>query len=264
MDLPQNHFKNMLLARQLQIGLWCSLCSNISAEIVSDSGFDWALLDTEHAPNELPNILGQLQAMARGTAAAVVRPAWNDPVLIKRLLDIGAQTLLIPFIQNATEAKQAVAACRYPTAGSRGITTGGRASRFGRVRSYLTDADREVCVLVQVETSAAIDQIEAIAEVDGVDGVFVGPSDLSASMGHIGNPLHAEVQRAIEGAARRIEASGKSSGILTSVEGDARRYIQWGYRFVAVGTDIGLLAKNADMLAASFKEGTAGIVRTPV
>jgi 4-hydroxy-2-oxoheptanedioate aldolase len=253
MDIPENPFKRRLLAKQLQIGLWCSLCSNISAEIVGDSGFDWALLDTEHAPNEVPTILGQLQAMARGTAAPVVRPAWNDTVLIKRLLDIGAQTLLIPFVQSAEEATRAVAACHYPPAGVRGITTGGRASRFGRVGSYLKEADREICVLVQVETMTAIDQIEAIAAVDGVDGIFVGPSDLSASMGHIGNPLHTDVQRAIKDAAERIAASGKVSGILTAAEVDARRYIEWGYRFVAVGTDIGLLAKHADQLAASFK-----------
>ena len=254
MQLAENIFKRRLLAGDLQIGLWSSLCSNISAEIVADSGFDWILLDTEHAPNELPAILAQLQALARGTAAPIVRPAWNDTVLIKRLLDVGAQTLLIPFVQNAEEAQRAVAACRYPPAGVRGITTGGRASRFGRVANYLKQADSEICVLVQVETSAAIEAIEAIAAVEGIDGIFVGPADLSASMGHIGDPQHPQVQRAIESAARRIEACGKASGILTSVEADARRYIDWGYRFVAVGTDIGLLARGADKLAASFKK----------
>lgn len=255
MQLPQNAFKRRLLAKELQIGLWCSLCSNIGAELVADSGFDWLLIDTEHAPNELPTVMGQLQAITGGTASAVVRPAWNDMVLIKRLLDIGAQTLLIPFVQTAEEAARAVAACRYPPEGVRGITTGSRAARYGRVAGYLKEASREICVLVQVETMTAIDQIEAIASVEGVDGVFVGPSDLSASMGHIGNPLHPEVQRALEDAARRIDAAGKVSGILTTVETDARRYIDWGYRFVAVGTDIGLLAKTADMLAASFKAG---------
>jgi 4-hydroxy-2-oxoheptanedioate aldolase len=254
MKTPENSFKRRLLAKELQIGMWCSLCSTLSAEIIGDAGFDWMLLDTEHAPNELPNILGQLQAMSRGTAAPVVRPAWNDTVLIKRLLDVGAQTLLIPFVQNAEEATRAVSACRYPPAGVRGITTGGRGARFGRASSYLKEADREICVLVQVETMTAIDQIEAIAAVDGVDGIFVGPSDLSASMGHIGNPLHPEVQRAIEDAGRRIAACGKASGILTGVEADARRYIEWGYRFVAVGTDIGLLTRHTDALAASFKK----------
>jgi 4-hydroxy-2-oxoheptanedioate aldolase len=254
MQTPQNAFKRRLLAKELQIGLWCSLGSNIAAEIVGDSGFDWMLLDTEHAPNEPPDVLAQLQAFAVGTAQVVVRPAWNDAVLIKRLLDIGAQTLLVPFVQNAEEARRAVAACRYPPAGIRGITTGGRASRYGRAASYLKEADQQVCLLVQAETLGAIDRIPEIAAVDGVDGVFVGPSDLSASMGHIGNPLHPEVQRAIETAAKRINDAGKAAGILTSVEADARRYIEWGYRFVAVGTDIGLLARNADALAAAFRK----------
>jgi 2-keto-3-deoxy-L-rhamnonate aldolase RhmA len=254
MQTPQNAFKRRLLAGELQIGLWGSLGSNIAAEIIGDAGFDWVLLDTEHAPNEPPDVLAQLQAFAVGTAQVVVRPAWNDAVLIKRLLDIGAQTLLIPFVQNAEEARQAVAACRYPPAGIRGITTGGRAARFGRATSYLKEADRQVCVLVQAETLGAIDRIPEIAAVEGVDGVFVGPSDLSASMGHIGNPLHPDVQRAIETAAQRIRDAGKVSGILTAVEADARRYIEWGYRFVAVGTDIGLLAKNTDALAAAFRK----------
>jgi len=211
---------------------------------------------TVDQPNGPATEQGRLfDAVATADALHTVRRSrsWSLGAFSKRLLDIGAQTLLIPFVQNANEAKQAVAACRYPPAGVRGITTGGRASRFGRVGSYLKEADREICLLVQVETQAAIDEIEAIAAVDGVDGIFVGPSDLSASMGHIGNPAHPDVQRAIEIAARRIAASGKASGILTGVEADARRYIEWGYRFVAVGTDIGLLARNADMLAKAFK-----------
>lgn len=254
MNTPQNSFKSRLLAGDLQIGLWSSLCSNIAAEIIGDSGFDWILLDTEHAPNELPGVLAQLQALGAGTAGAVVRPAWNDAVLIKRLLDIGAQTLLIPFVQNAEEARRAVAACRYPPVGIRGITMGGRASRFGRAARYLKEADGQVCVLVQAETQAAVDRIPEIAAVDGVDGIFVGPSDLSASMGHIGNPVHPDVQRAIKLAGRSIADAGKAGGILTSVEAEARRYIEWGYRFVAVGTDIGLLAKNADALVGSFRQ----------
>lgn len=253
MELPRNTFKTGIAAGRLQIGLWSSLCSNIVAEIIADSGFDWILLDTEHSPNELPGLLSQLQACARGTAAPIVRPAWNDPVLIKRVLDIGAQTLLIPFVQSVEEAAKAVAACRYPPAGIRGITASGRASRYGRVPDYLTRADAEICVLVQIETRAALQHLEAIAVVDGVDGVFIGPSDLSASMGHIGKPLHPEVQEAVESAGRRLRSIGKAGGILTSAEADARRYIEWGYRFVAVGSDLGLLAKSADALARSFK-----------
>ena len=200
MDMPRNSFKHAIANGELQIGLWCSLCSPITAEIVSHSGFDWLLLDTEHSPNEVPDVLVQLQAIQAGTAAAIVRPAWNDIVLIKRFLDIGAQTLLIPFVQTPDEARRAVEATRYPPGGVRGITGSGRASRYGRVKDYLKNASQEICLLVQVETRSALDQIEAIASVDGIDGVFIGPNDLSASFGHIGNWGHPEVQAALEDA----------------------------------------------------------------
>jgi 4-hydroxy-2-oxoheptanedioate aldolase len=253
MDLRRNAFKHALAAGNLQIGLWCSLCSNIAADIVSDSGFDWLLLDTEHAPNEIPDVLAQLQAAERGAAMPVVRPAWNDAVLIKRALDIGAQSLLVPYVQNAEEARRAVEAVRYPPAGIRGVASASRASRYGRVTDYLKNADSEICLLVQVETRPALDQLEAIAKVDGVDGVFIGPSDLSASLGHVGNPQHPDVQKALEDAARRLKAIGKPPGILTGNEDEARRYIGWGYLFVAVGSDTGLLGRGADMLAKKFK-----------
>ncbi len=253
MDLPRNTFKAGMAAGKLQIGLWCSLCSPIAAELVSYSGFDWLLLDTEHSPNEVPDILGQLQASARGTAHAIVRPAWNDPVLIKRYLDIGAETLLLPYVQNAQEAMRAVEATRYPPIGIRGVTGSGRASRFGRVTDYLKKANDEVCVLVQVETREALGKLDEIAAVPGVDGVFIGPSDLSASFGHIGNPAHREVQAAIEDAGKRIRAAGKGAGILTGNEEEARRYIGWGYNFIAVGTDLVLLARATDTLAQKFK-----------
>lgn len=255
MDLPENSFKRAIAAGKLQIGLWSSLASNIAAEIVSDSGFDWILFDTEHSPNEIPGLLSQLQASARGTAAAIVRPAWNDAVLIKRVLDIGAQSVLIPYVQNADEARRAVAAVRYPPAGIRGVAAAARASRYGRVKNYLKTAEREICLLVQVETRSALDALESIAAVDGVDGVFIGPSDLSASFGHIGNPQHPEVQAALEDAVRRLKAAGKPAGILTLSEDEARRYIGWGYVFVAVGSDTGLLGRGADALAAKFKAG---------
>jgi 4-hydroxy-2-oxoheptanedioate aldolase len=253
MDLPRNSFKHAIAAGRLQIGLWSSLCSNIAAEIIADSGFDWILLDTEHSPNEIPDLLAQLQAVARGTASPIVRPAWNDAVLIKRCLDIGAQTLLLPYVQNAEEARRVIAATRYPPAGIRGVTGSGRAARYGRVTDYLKKADSEICVLVQVETGAALEQLEAIAKVDGVDGVFIGPSDLAASLGQIGNPAHPEVQRALEDAVKRLKALGKPAGILTPNEEEARRYIGWGYTFVAVGVDLGLLARGADALAKRFK-----------
>jgi 4-hydroxy-2-oxoheptanedioate aldolase len=253
MDLPRNAFKHAIAAGQLQIGLWSSLASTIAADVVSDSGFDWILLDTEHSPNELPSLLGQLQVLARSATSPVVRPAWNDPVLFKRILDIGAQTLLVPYVQNAEEAQRAVLATRYPPAGIRGVTGSGRASRYGRVKDYLKTAEREIAVLVQVETGTALDQLEAIAAVEGVDGVFIGPSDLAASLGHIGNPAHADVQARIEDAVKRLKALGKPAGILTGNEDEARRYIDWGYTFVAVGVDLGLLSRSADALAKKFK-----------
>ncbi len=253
MELPRNAFKHAIAAGKLQIGLWCSLCSNIAVDIVSDSGFDWLLLDTEHSPNELPAVLSQLQAVRGGTATPIVRPAWNDPVLIKRVLDIGAPAVLLPYVQNVEEARRAVASTRYPPVGIRGVTASGRASRYGRITDYAKKADSEICVLVQVETRSALDQLEAIAKVEGIDGVFIGPADLAASFGHVGNPAHPEVQRALEDAARRLTTIGKPAGILTPNEEEARRYIGWGYNFVAVGADLGLLKGGADALAKKFK-----------
>ena len=252
MDMPRNSFKHAIAKGELQIGLWCSLCSPITAEIVSHSGFDWLLLDTEHSPNEVPDVLAQLQAVQAGTAAAIVRPAWNDIVLIKRFLDIGAQTLLIPFVQTPDEARRAVEATRYPPGGIRGITGSGRASRYGRVKDYLRNASQEICLLVQVETRSALDQIEAIASVDGIDGVFIGPNDLAASFGHIGNWGHPEVQAALKNAVERLKKIGKPAGILTPNEEEAKRFVDWGYVFVAVGADLGLLARGADALAKRF------------
>jgi 4-hydroxy-2-oxoheptanedioate aldolase len=252
-EFQKNAFKAALTQGKLQIGLWSSLCSNIAADILSDCGFDWILLDTEHSPNEIPDLVGQLQAIRGGTATPIIRPAWNDAVLAKRALDIGAQTLLFPYVQNAEEAKRAVASTRYPPQGIRGVSVAARASRYGRTPGYLGKANSEICVLVQVETREAMNELEAIARVEGVDGVFIGPSDLAASLGHLGNPAHPDVQAAIHDCVKRLKALGKPAGILTGNEDEARRYIEWGYLFVAVGADIGLLAKNADALAKKFK-----------
>ncbi len=253
MELMRNNFKQAIAEGRVQIGLWSSLCSNIGAEVLADAGFDWILLDGEHSPNDVPSTMSQMQALVGGTAMPIVRPAWNDAVMIKRILDIGAQTILVPYVQNAEEAKRAVAAVRYPPAGIRGVASSTRANHYGRVNNYLKLSDSEICLLVQVETRPALGELEAIAKVEGVDGVFIGPSDLAASLGHIGNPAHPEVQAALEDAVKRLKAVGKAAGILTLSEEEARRYIDWGYVFVAVGSDIGLLGRGADALAKKFK-----------
>jgi len=252
-SLPTNAFKQALRESRPQIGLWCSLCSNIVAEVIAGSGFDWILLDTEHAPNELPMVFSQLQALAESAVAPVVRPAWNDMVLIKRLLDIGAQNLLIPYVQTPEEAKAAVAAVRYPPEGVRGVAVLHRANRYGRVKDYTLRIGEQLCVLVQIETQLALKNIEAIAAVDGVDGLFIGPSDLAAALGHLGNPGHPEVQATIADALARIRKAGKAPGILAPVEAEARRWLEAGCTVVAVGSDLGLLARHSSELAAKYK-----------
>ena len=252
--LPSNAFKNAIRQGRPQIGLWSSLCSNLAAEVVGGSGFDWILIDMEHAPNELPMVISQLQALNSGTAAPVVRPAWNDFVIIKRLLDAGVQNLLIPYVQTVEEAKAAVAATRYPPQGIRGVAVAHRANQFGRVTDYLSRAGEEICVQVQIETQLALKNIEAIAAVDGVDGLFIGPSDLAASFGHLGEPSHPEVHAAIENALKRIKATGKAPGILAPVESEARCWLEIGCVVLAVGSDVGLLARQSEALATKYRQ----------
>jgi len=252
MDLPKNLFKQRLLAGERQIGLWCALSSAYAAEVVAGAGFDWLLFDTEHAPGGLQTTLGQLQAVAPYPVAAVVRPAENDPVLIKKLLDIGAQTLLVPFVQTAEEARAAVAAMRYAPEGIRGVAGTTRATRFGRVKGYMARAHEELCLLVQIETVEALERLEEIASVEGVDGVFIGPNDLAASLGHVGDMAHPVVVAAVENAIERLKIMGKPSGIYTAPD-VARRCLALGATFTAVGGDIGVLARGADALAAQFR-----------
>ncbi len=253
MRLPQNAFKRALAEGRRQIGLWCTLPDAYAAEALAGCGFDWLLLDTEHSPGDLRTVLSQLQAIAAYEVAAVVRPASNDIVLIKRLLDVGAQSLLIPYVQSAEEARRAVAAMRYPPQGVRGVSSLTRATRFGRVRDYATQADRELCLLVQVETAEALAQLESIASVEGVDGVFIGPADLAASLGHVGEPGHPVVVAAVEDAIRRLRALRKPAGILTLDAAFARRCIELGTTFTAVGVDVALLAREADHLVRQFR-----------
>jgi len=250
--LPKNHFKAALVAGNGAIGLWNTVPGPVVAEMLAGTGFDWVLIDTEHSLTDLPDTMGMLQAMAGYPVSPVVRLAANDAVLIKRALDLGAQTLMVPYVQTADEARRAVAAMRYPPRGIRGMGGMTRATRYGAVTDYVARAESELCLLVQIETAATLPMIEQIAAVDGVDGLFIGPADLSATMGHPGQLRHPEVVAAIENALRRIDATGKAAGILTVDTDFARQCIAWGSRATAVGIDLVLLSTAARALRAQF------------
>ncbi len=253
MHVPANRFKRAITNGELQIGLWSQLANPVSAEVIADAGFDYVVIDAEHAPNDVLSVMPQLQIIDRTTTSTTVRLPWNDMVLAKRYLDIGTQTLLIPFVESVEEAKRAASYVRYPPTGVRGVASMHRANRYGRIADYLYAADAEICLLVQVETKRALDQLEEIAAVDGIDGVFIGPSDLAASMGHLGNPAHPEVQEAILGVPERMRQVGKPVGTLSPAEEQARRYIDAGFIFVSVGSDLALLASGTSALSAKYR-----------
>jgi 4-hydroxy-2-oxoheptanedioate aldolase len=258
MQLPINTFKQRLQSGQPQIGLWLGLADAYCAELAANAGFDWLLLDGEHAPNDLRSLLAQLQAIAPYPAQPIIRPPIGDTALIKQLLDIGAQTLLVPMVESAEQAAGLVRAMRYPPAGIRGVGSAlARASRWNSIPGYLDCADEQMCLLVQIENLDGLANLDAIAAVDGVDGVFIGPADLSAAMGHRGNPGHPEVQAAIEDAILRIRQAGKAAGILSADQGLARRYLSLGASFVAVGVDTTVLMRGLQTLAAAFKDTPA-------
>lgn len=257
MKMPPNSFLDALRNGDKQIGLWVSLASNYAAEVTAGAGFDWLVVDMEHSPGDLQTTLGQLQAIAPYPGTAIVRPPWNDAVMVKRLLDIGAQGILFPIVQNAEEARAAVAATRYPPDGIRGVAGSMRGSRFGRVEDYYTQANDQIAVIVQVETRAALAQAEEIAAVDGVDGIFFGPADISADLGLIGQPMHEDVWAAIVPVARALMASGMPVGTLVTDPDFAMTLLNEGFTFVACGTDTGLLAKATDGLLARMRAGTS-------
>ncbi|HWI82948.1 4-hydroxy-2-oxoheptanedioate aldolase [Ramlibacter sp.] len=248
-----NVFKSALAERRPQIGLWLSMADPYMAEVSATAGFDWLLVDGEHAPNDVRRTLAALQAIAPYRSQPVVRAVNGDVALIKQLLDIGAQNLLVPMVDTAEQARQLVAATRYPPAGIRGVGSAvGRASRWSQRADYLDRADGEICLLVQAESVTALHNLEAICETDGVDGVFIGPADLAASMGHRGRPNHPEVLAAIEQAMKTIMGSGKAAGTLTGDAALARRYLALGCTFVATGVDVLLYAAAARRLADDF------------
>lgn len=245
MDLPRNRFRAALKDGRRQIGLWCSIPDSGVVEMLAGTGYDWILIDTEHSPMTIEATLPMLQAAAAYPVSAIVRPAWNDPVALKKVLDCGAQTVLIPYVQSAEEAERAVAAMHYPPRGMRGVAGITRASRFGAVADYTARAGEEICLLVQVETVEALGRIEEIAAVPGVDGIFVGPSDLAASMGYPGQPSHPEVMAAVLDAVRRIGAAGLPAGFLSLDPAALEAVAEAGAVFIAVGVDTAILRRGA-------------------
>lgn len=254
MELPVNRFKQGLFGGQQQIGLWVGLADSYVAEALAPTGFDWLLIDAEHAPNDIRSVLAQLQAVAPYDVHPVVRPPVGDVALIKQYLDIGAQTLLIPMVETEEQARRMVGVTRYPPAGIRGVGSAlARSSRWNQIDGYLLHADREMRVLVQVETTTALSNLESIAAVDGVDGVFFGPADLSASMGLLNQPGHPDVQGAILQGIGVVRGAGKAAGVLSADHALVQKYIEAGATFVAVGVDTTLLVRAARSLASSFK-----------
>lgn len=248
-----NSFKSGLRDGRRLIGCWCSLGNPITTEVLGLAGFDWLLLDAEHSPNDVLSLIPQLMALKDSASAPVVRPPANEPVIIKRLLDAGFHNFLIPFVESAQAARDAVAATRYPPQGIRGVAMVQRNNRYGTVPDYFRIANDNIAVLVQIESMAGVEAAAEIAAVDGVDGVFVGPSDLAASVGQTGNPNHPQVQAAMARVFAAVKAQGKPIGILTPVEADARRHLEQGASFVAVGNDVGLFRAATQSLADRFR-----------
>lgn len=254
MPAPKNLFKQALKERRTQIGLWQALANPYTAEICGDAGYDWLLIDAEHAPNDIPLLVAQLQALRGSPSHPIVRPPVGETWLIKQILDIGVQTLLVPMVESGAQARALVSAVRYPPHGVRGVGAAlARASRFNRIPDYLQTADDEICLLLQVESRAGLAALDEIAATDGVDGVFIGPADLAADMGYLGKPGAPEVQVEVERALLRIQSFNKAAGILIGDLALAKRYVEIGATFVAIGNDVTLFATATTRLLADFK-----------
>ena len=250
-------FKARLAAGEQLIGLWSSLGSAFAAEVCAASGMDWLLIDSEHAPNDLCTIVAQLQALGGYPVEAAVRPPSDAPWMLKQILDAGARTLLVPMVETAEQARAVTLACRYPPRGIRGVGGSSRATRFGLDKTYLHSANDDICLMLQIESRRAIDGLDEMLEVPGVDGYFIGPADLAADMGYLGNIEHPDVQKVIEQTIVRIKNAGKVAGILIANPKLAHRYLELGARFVAVGSDVGVLVNGVSALSREFRAKAA-------
>ena len=253
MDLPINQFKRAIASGRTPLGAWLGSGAASTAEALGCAGFDFLVVDMEHTPIDTPQMIGILQAIAGTPAQAIVRPPWNDMVMVKRALDAGAQSLLLPFVQNADEARRAVAYTRYPPDGVRGVAGTHRGSRYGTVPNYLKRANEEICVIVQIETLPALAKLDEIAAVPGIDSIFIGPSDLSASMGHLGDIVHGAVQEHLAAAAKACRRAGKPSGIIGPTPEMVARFIDYGYSWVAIGSDMGFMVGRAQEYLSRFR-----------
>jgi len=253
MQLQKNKFVQKLNEKPVTYGCWVGLPDNTAAEIMAGAGFDWLLIDNEHAPYDLRTTMSHLQVMAAYDVAPIVRPVVGDTALIKQLLDIGAQTLLVPMVDSAEQARELVRATRYPPEGIRGLGASlARGAQWNRIPGYLHEANKEICLIVQAETVTAIENLEEILAVEGVHGVFIGPSDLSASMGHVGNPGHPDVIKTITDGLQKIKAAGKFGGLLNMDPALTAAYVEAGARFVGVGVDTAMLTAASKALADKY------------
>ena len=260
MDLPKNLFKQRLANKEKLIGSWLMSGSPVVAEAMGCVGFDYLVLDMEHVAIDVPDAMAMMQAIHATGTPVLVRMVWNDMVLVKRILDAGAQSIMLPYVQNAAEARLAVSYAHYPPAGVRGVAGLHRASRWGNVKNYLKEADGEIMVTVQLETLGALEKIEEIAAVEGLDGLFIGPADLSASMGLLGDMNNSRVQELLERGAKYCNKVGKPIGIVAGTPEMAKRYVDYGYDHVAVGVEMGMLVSRANEYLASMREQKAKAV----
>ncbi len=248
-----NLLKRMLREGKPSVGLFHSLSSPLAAELLGHAGFDWIVVDSEHSTNDVLSVRDQLVALDATGVPAVVRVVEGQNHVIKQFMDAGAQTLMVPMVESSEYASAMVRAMRYPPDGIRGVASGTRAGQFGLNADYLSTANQEACLIIQIESQIALNNLDALLDVDGVDCLFVGPSDLSADMGHLGNPGHPDVQEAIEKALKQIRNAGRSAGIYVGGAEAARKYVGWGANFLAVGTDLGILAKAVSGVARDLR-----------
>jgi 4-hydroxy-2-oxoheptanedioate aldolase len=253
MEIRKNSFKQKILKFEKQIGIWSCLSNNTVAEILSIVGFDWIVIDMEHSPNDIQEVLTQLQIIQGFSSEPIVRVPWNEPVMVKRVLDMGAQTILFPYVEDEHEALAAVQSTRYPPKGVRGVMSAARMNKYGTVTDYYNKADEQICVLVQCETKKAIENISKIAAVEGIDGIFLGPSDLSASIGKIGQFEDGEVQSLIYQGLEFCKKVNKPAGILTAKKDYAKKYAKDGFTYVAINSDTNLITRSAENLLKEFK-----------